>query len=103
MKCLAYTVSMSLLSVVNAYAFCHEPTAPSSPGTYSRPSVPYCMSGFATSGRHSCKSYEVEAYKSEVEAYIEKLQSFASEAERYRADVVAYAQCEMEDVLRQHK
>ena len=89
--------------VLTARAYCLEPQSPDVPGTFNKPDVPYCLSEFSYSGKHSCKSYEIDSYKSEVDEYILKLKNYASEAEDYYNDAVSYAKCEIEAVLEQHK
>ena len=76
MRALVLTVS-AYLSTTSAFAFCIEPNAP---GIWGSPSPPYCYDNI-------CSQWEVDAYRRDVEAYIDRLQNFVDEAEYY-------AQCE---------
>lgn len=97
-----------------ALAFCSEPSfyesAPDAPGSYEKPRVPYCLSGYSYSGRHTCDEWEIDAYFDDVNDYIDELNDylreanrFAEEAARFAADAYEYARCEAEDVKRQHE
>lgn len=107
-------VSLFVLLSPPAWAFCSEPstriTLPDAPGSYGKPRVPYCLSGFAYSGRHTCDSWEIDSYKRDVEEYVEKLQEYADEAlraaqqaARFARDAQDYAECEVKEVASQHK
>lgn len=92
-----------------AHAYCSAPSAyitfPSAPGSYDRPSVPYCLNGYKFSGTHTCDEWELSRYQNEVEEYLEKLQKFANEAVdaaneaiTFAKDAKSYGKCESEDV-----
>ena len=91
----------------NTQAFCSAPSMysqpPSSRGTYSRPSVPYCLSGYEFSGQHTCDDWEIENYIDEVNEYIRELAEYARKAQRFAddaavfsGDALSYAECEAE-------
>ena len=84
-------------NAVVAFAFCSQPDAPDPPSTFSKPDVPYCIRD------RSCEDYEIQRYKSDVEDYVRKLKNYASEAEEFHGDAVQYAECEIDDVVNQHK
>lgn len=97
-----------------ALAFCSEPSlsisAPSAPGTYDKPDVPFCLSGFSYSREHTCESWELESYKDEVEDYIRKLNDYANETvtlanrvRQFAMDAQDYVACESKDTLSQHE
>ena len=97
-----------------AGAFCYEPSfyasTPTAPGSYSKPDVPYCLESFSYSGSHTCESWELDAYKRDVEEYVRKLNDYANEAvdvanraRRYALEAQDYAKCEADEVLDQHK
>lgn len=103
-----------LFSHVQAFSYCSEPSfygsAPDAPSTYSKPSVPYCMSGYSYSGDHDCEDYEIDAYFDEVNYYIDKLNDYVDEAREFHSnmtrfvnDAIEYAQCEARDVRTQHE
>lgn len=86
-------------------AFCSEPSmyamAPSAPGSFSRPSPPFCLGSYQMSGQHSCSEWEISNFIDEINAYIQELNDYAREAQRFAADAAAfaddaidYAQCE---------
>ena len=114
MKRLFLSLSFLWGTAVTADAFCSEPydppTVPDAPGSYVRPSVPYCLSGYKWSGKHECDSWELDRYKREVEEYIDKLNSYvndandlAIEAQRFAQEAYNYARCEAEEVSTQHQ
>ncbi|WP_333631824.1 hypothetical protein [Agrobacterium cavarae] len=93
-----------------ALAFCSQPygdvTLPDAPGSFHKPSAPYCLSGYKFSGKHTCSDWEISSYKSELEDYLDKLRTFANEAVNaaneaitFANDAKAYAKCESQDVL----
>lgn len=97
-----------------AFAYCSEPSfyesAPDPPSSWSRPDVPYCLQGYAWSGRHTCSSWDISAYQGEVEDYINELNNYISEANsfmesarRFAIEAAEYAQCEADEVLEQHE
>lgn len=114
MRVIAAALALILLPS-GALAYCSEPYArfpskPETPGSYSKPLVPYCLSSMKFSGTHTCDSWEIDSYKREVEDYIDKLQTYADDAyaaardaAQFARDAEAYAKCEAEDVASQHK
>lgn len=93
-----------------ANAFCLAPSAPFDslplpPSSLSKPSEPFCLSGYRFAGKHTCSNWELESYFSDVEQYISDLKTFAAEANAYAAEVidyanesVNYANCEISDL-----
>ncbi len=98
--------------------------APSAPSSYSKPDVPYCLTEYSYSGKHTCEDYEISSYFNEIEDYIDDLntyiqeaQQFANEAKSYANeaidfaneiqpfsnDVYTYSNCEVEEVKSQHE
>ena len=114
MKRFAAALGIMLAGAGNAHAFCSEPygrfSAPSAPGRFDRPDVPYCLSSYKWSGKHECDSWEIDSYKREVEEHIEKLNSFVSEANalsqqasRFAREAYDYARCEADEISNQHQ
>lgn len=96
------------------WAYCYEPSArlsvPSSPSSFTRPSVPYCLSSYRFSGEHTCDQWEIDAYQRDVNEYVEQLQQYMNEAAEvarkaasFAEEAGEYARCEAEEVLSQHK
>lgn len=110
------TVALGLLAAVlpgAAMAYCAEPSiyrTPPSPPSYGRPSAPYCLSGFAFSGKHTCDEYEIDSYVSDVNRYIDELNDFVAEAAEFASsarlfaeEALTFARCEAEDIQIQRK
>ena len=106
--------TMAFGNTSQVHARCVEPyiglVPPDAPSSRHRPDVPYCLSTYSWSREHTCDSWEIESYKSEVEDYIDKLNEFVEEAEDLsrRAQLFAqeaydYAKCEAEEVSSQHE
>jgi len=100
--------------VSGATAYCSEPyfsqSPPDTPSSYHKPDVPYCLSEYGFSGKHSCEDYEIDMYFDEVNDYIQKLNDYSSEAinfanetARYANEVTDYARCEADDIKNQHE
>ena len=100
---------MILLFSASAQAFCFQPTMyesePSPPLSFSKPSVPFCFSGYEFSGTHTCESWELQNYFDELEAYVDELRDysekaweFAEAASVFASEVTDYANCEIEVV-----
>ena len=100
-----------ILAVVpsNAYAFCREPsiylTKPSAPNSQWKPLMPICMSNYRSSGRHTCKSWQVDSYINKINDYIhdlnnyvDKATKFANSAIEFANDASDYADCQAKDV-----
>ncbi len=109
-------VAFGILSatVGGAGAFCSEPygklTLPDAPGSYGRPNVPYCLSGYKWSGKHECDDWELDSYKREVSNYIDQLNTYVNEAnevarkaQRFAQEAYDYATCEADEVASQHR
>lgn len=103
-----------VISVVNAGAFCSAPSfgesAPDEPSSYNRPDVPYCLSEYSWSGKHTCEQWEIDSYISEVNDYIRKLNDYADEARdfadssvNFANEAIEYAECEANEVKSQHE
>jgi hypothetical protein len=101
------------LSAVTAWAYCSEPSAslslPDAP-SYSKPSVPYCLSSFKFSGEHTCDEWEISAYQRAVNQYVQELQEYSDEAAAvareavdYAQEAAEFAQCEASEAVGQHK
>jgi hypothetical protein len=98
----------------SSYAFCYEPSltvsVPDAPGSFARPSVPYCLSDYSWSGRHTCDSWELDSYKRNVDDYIAQLNRYIEEANdlassvrRFAEEAYDYAVCEANEVSAQHQ
>ena len=96
------------------FAYCSEPSfsesEPDAPSSYQKPSVPYCLSEYSYSGKHTCDEWEIDSYFDEVNRYIRKLRDyvqeakeFANEAIQFANEAVEYANCEAKDVKSQHE
>lgn len=105
---LALGTIIFLLSA-SAHAFCFQPnmyeTEPSPPLGFSKPSTPYCFSGYEYSGTHTCESWELQNYFDELEAYADELRDFsqrawefAEAAAEFASEATEYANCEIESV-----
>lgn len=113
MKRLLLPVLLFALSVAlpmsNAEAYCNEPsmfeTEPSAPSSYSKPSAPYCLSGYSYTRKHTCDQWEIDSYIDEVNDYIRKLNDYTAEAQAFASSAIAfaneaadYAECEADEV-----
>ena len=98
-----------VLPMSSAEAYCIEPsvyaTAPLAPYSYSKPSAPYCLSGYSYTRKHTCNQWEIDSYIDEVNDYIRKLNDYADEARSFANSAIAfaneaadYAKCEADDV-----
>jgi hypothetical protein len=98
---------LSCVSTSHAAA-CSKPsfyaTEPDAPGSFSKPSVPYCFHD------RSCDEWQVRSYVSDVEDYIRKLKQYANgaidfsnEARSFAEDAISYAKCEADEVNSQHR
>lgn len=104
--CAAFLLTLAPLSY--AAAFCSEPSTwsspPSAPGTYLKPSTPYCMADYSYTREHTCDSWEINGYIDDVNEYIRRLNNFADEAREYADNAISfsneasdYALCEAND------
>ena len=99
----AIPLLLAVSSPAVANAFCFEPTMNASPPDFyffSKPSAPYCLSGYKYSGTHTCEDWEIDSYLSEVDQYLAELNSyvdeylkFANEAAAKYEEAVEFAQC----------
>lgn len=111
----AFVGALALMaSAGQAYAYCSEPSfyemQPTAPRTYTKPSVPFCLSSYSFSRTHTCSQWELDAYKREVADYIEDLNdylsdaiAFADAATLYVREAESYARCEADEVSTQHE
>lgn len=106
-------LALGLLMTAPVQAFCYEPSfhesTPSAPGTFAKPSVPFCLSSYSYTRQHTCSSWELSAYQSDVEQYIRRLNTYIDEASRFARQAIqfaeeaaAYARCEAREVNNQH-
>lgn len=101
------------MSAGTASALCLEPSFYSSaPSSFyqARPSVPYCLNGYAYSQEHTCEQYELDSYFSDVEDYADALKAHHSELAEYANSTVSnandylkYVECEVDEVVTQHE
>lgn len=110
MRRIAFLCAIFLSAPTLALAFCSQPygdvTLPDAPGSFHKPSAPYCLSGYKFSRKHTCSDWEIRSYQSEIEDYLNKLQTYANDAVdaankaiSFANDAKSYAKCESEDVL----
>lgn len=80
----ALAVLVMAVLTTPAMPYCWEPSfnedEPDPPGTYRRPSVPYCLRDYKWSRRHTCDSWEIDRYQREVEDYIDDVNTYIGEA-----------------------
>jgi hypothetical protein len=82
-RALACTALLSILASP-AWSYCSAPRPPSTmmkPDKPRKPTVPYCVNEFTS--KHTCETYQIDAYNSEVEAYNGRLRTYRSEIESY--------------------
>jgi len=102
--------AMCALTPGLTYGYCSSPSDsisfPSAPGSYDRPSMPFCLRGFKFSHTHTCSEWEISRYQNDVEEYLDKLRQFANdavdaanEAISFAEEAKSYAKCESDDVL----
>ena len=81
----------------NAYSFCSEPMLPIMPSSFSKPSAPYCLSGYSYTHKHTCSEWEINSYIDDVNRYIKKMNDFASEAVHFANEAKDYARCQIKE------
>ena len=82
---LALTIGGSSNAALASYGYCSQPMAPS---TYlNKPSKPYC----ATAG--TCKQWDVDNYKNQVNSYYDSLNRYAREVDDYYEQASRYVKC----------
>ncbi len=85
------------LSTMPASAICFDPSfyedAPSAPVRYlsSKPSVPYCLSGYGYSGKHTCSQWELDDYFDDVAKYAQDMQRYYEEAVAFANEATEFA------------
>lgn len=89
------TALLFSLSVNHAYAACETPGAPDAPGA--KPSLPICMSGYKSTGKHDCSSTEAENYIDKINDYMKKLNTYAADAITYANAAQQFAKCSAEE------
>lgn len=82
---------------LEAFAWCSEPSAPSAPSSFDEPDVPYCLTDYKYSGKHTCDSWEVDSYINDYDDYIRKLNTYVSEAFSFADDAQSFAKCKAEE------
>lgn len=93
--CFIFTATLFSLNIHSANAACSVPTAPDVPNA--KPSLPICMSGYKSTGKHDCSSTEAENYIDEINKYMKKLSAYAADAITYANGVQSYAKCSAEE------
>ncbi len=111
-KLLGVAIVLTMTGNNSALGYCSQPsfygTTPSAPGTYARPSVPYCLQGFSYTRRHSCEPYEIDSFINEMNDYIRKLNAFANESRSFAEEAIdfansasEYAKCERDELVKE--
>ncbi|MBL4541001.1 MAG: hypothetical protein JKP98_10455 [Rhodobacteraceae bacterium] len=101
-------IALTSLFASSALAYCTEPLtfshAPAPPSTYQKPTVPFCLSGYSFTGRHTCDSWEIDRFIAAVNNYIGNLNKyvndaidFANDAAEFAEEAARYARCEAEE------
>lgn len=110
-----FLLAIALVAVSSeASAYCSEPTfwgqMPTPPGSYERPRVPYCLTTYRFSNTHTCSQWELDSYFDDVDdhaedmqAYYDEVLAFARRVSRHVDEAFAYAECEVNEVSRQHR
>ena len=103
MKKLLGIVVLGLLIPNFAYAYCSEPSVPSSwskPTKPMKPSVPFCVNEY--NNTHTCDDWTINSYNNDVNSYNSQLQSYNYEIDdyvrklqNYVNDAQDYANCEI--------
>jgi hypothetical protein len=111
----AYLVaSMFLALAQTAHSSCTAPRfsqiVPTPPMAESRADVPECLSGYVSSGQHTCSAEELNTYRSALRAYIHQVAtyamaaaSFATAARTFASDAQRFAKCEVGRAGAQHE
>lgn len=112
MRLLSSASVIACISATSALAFCFEPSfserSPSGP--FSKPDVPYCLSGYGYSREHTCEAWEIQSYQDEVDRHIRDLQTYSDEASDFANEAIDYANavtefavCQAKEVAEQHE
>jgi hypothetical protein len=89
-RVLACAVAITLVGAssstpaVASYGYCMEPRAPSA-AFIVRPTKPICYNG--------CSEWQVSSYKREIGSYLDNLQQYANDVDRYYKKAGEYIQC----------
>jgi hypothetical protein len=79
----------------SAMAFCIAPSMyeipPTTPGSFSKPSAPDCLSGCSYTRTHTCESYEIDSYIDEINTCVGQLNSYASTARAFANSAINFA------------
>lgn len=102
-----YLIIISTLTILLqssiAHSYCYEPNMysipPSSPGYISKPTTPFCFMNYNITRKHTCDSWEIDNYISEVNQYIRDLNDFATEANSYANAAIDFANSASEYVV----
>jgi hypothetical protein len=95
MKVFLCTGFILLTTIGAAEAYCPSVgRAPQSPQSYERPRPPSCLADARFGEENDCDARVLTRYRSDVAAYISKLEDFAAAAERYADAAARYARCE---------
>ncbi len=100
---LFFLVGVFSIFSAQALAFCVSPTAPNSPGIFSKPDVPYCLRTMRWNSKHSCDEWQISRYFDDVNDYIRGLSSYLDEVNFFAEQAFRYAKCEADEVRDQHK
>ncbi|NOX82962.1 MAG: hypothetical protein GXP06_08240 [Alphaproteobacteria bacterium] len=98
MKVFLCTGLVLLVSISAAEAYCPSAgRAPQAPQSYERPRPPSCLADARFGEENDCDARVLTRYRSDVAAYIRKLEDFAAAAERYADAAARYARCEADE------
>ena len=112
MRAILLSALLSWMPVHAAQAYCYDPSFSGSEpsGPFSKPSVPYCLSGYGYSREHTCDAWEIQSYQDELDRYIRDLQSYSNEASEFANEAIDYANavtefavCQAKEVAAQHE
>ena len=93
MKKLSLYLFLLLLMPAQSYAYCSEPSPPSSYSKPTKPSVPWCVNEFSRT--HTCADWEIQSYYNDVENYNREVESYIRRLKDYVDDAGRYANCEI--------
>ena len=66
---------------MHANASCSTPTAPDAPTV--KPTLPICMTGYKSTGTHTCSSSDADSHIDQVNQYMKTLSTYAADAITY--------------------
>tara|TARA_B100000900_G_scaffold77614_1_gene62121 strand:+ start:156 stop:455 length:300 start_codon:yes stop_codon:yes gene_type:complete len=93
MKQITITLTICFILNTKIFAWCSEPSAPSSFSKPTKPSVPYCVNEYSRT--HTCDDWTINQYNSDIEQYNYDVQRYASDLRDYVNDAQEYANCEI--------